>query len=202
MQTASRKASGKVLVTQIAAQISVQILFSTGKSYPVEALRELLREILVQEANSDFYAVASISKTELITGLLELKAPLSPVGLELRITNDIVSLWAGPISSLKLADWLRAVTSSSGSQEFLQSAKEILGCIGLNQPIGQAEINRIFGDVDKRSVVSKLLEQGLIEQVAGESGRILFVVTEKMLHQFGLSSAKELEERLKSNPSE
>jgi hypothetical protein len=56
----------------------VQLLFSTGKSFTVEKLREFFRHEV---------AVAALSNVELITALLSCNRQLALVGLQLRIIN-------------------------------------------------------------------------------------------------------------------
>jgi hypothetical protein len=58
----------------------VQLLFSTGKSFTVEKLREFLRHEV---------AVAALSNVELI---LSCNGQLALVGPQLRIINGVVSL--------------------------------------------------------------------------------------------------------------
>ena len=126
---------------------------------------------------------------------MEIQETLRQGGIEVRITNGMVSLWAGPVKSTRMAEYLRRVTGASGNPDFTTTTMEILGCIAMKQPISQAEINRYF-DADKRSHVVKLLEQGLVESIAGSGGRILFVVTEKMLQRFGMTTPADLAKRI------
>jgi hypothetical protein len=79
-------------VGEIAAKASVQLLFSTGKSFTVDGLREKLREFFRQEVRAELRAVAALSNVELITALLSCNRQLALVGLQLRIINGVVSL--------------------------------------------------------------------------------------------------------------
>jgi hypothetical protein len=79
-------------VGEIAAKAAVQLLFSTGKSFTVDGLREKLREFFLQEVHAELRAVAALSNVELITALLSCNRQLALVGLQLRILNGVVSL--------------------------------------------------------------------------------------------------------------
>ena len=59
---------------EIAAK-AVQLLFSTGKSFTVDGLREKLREFFRQEVRAEMRAVAALSNVELITALLSCNRP-------------------------------------------------------------------------------------------------------------------------------
>src|SRR5258707_13706921 len=62
-------------VGEIAAKAAVQLLFSTGKSFTVDGLREKLREFFRQEVRAELRAVAALNWQ------------LALVGLQLRISN-------------------------------------------------------------------------------------------------------------------
>jgi hypothetical protein len=53
-------------VGEIAARTVVQLLFSTGKSFTVDGLREKLREFFRQEVRPELRAVAALNNVELI----------------------------------------------------------------------------------------------------------------------------------------
>jgi hypothetical protein len=67
----------------------VQLLFSTGKSFTVDGLREKLREFFRQEVRAEARAVAALSNVELVTALLSCNQQLALVGLQLRIINGV-----------------------------------------------------------------------------------------------------------------
>jgi hypothetical protein len=79
-------------VGEIAAKAVVQLLFSTGKSFTADGLREKLREFFRQEVRAEVRAVAALSNVELITALLSCNRQLALVGLQLRVINGVVSL--------------------------------------------------------------------------------------------------------------
>ena len=74
-------------VGEIAAKAVVQLLFSTGKSFTVNGLREKLRAFFRQEVRAEARAVAALSNVELVTALLSCNRQLALVGLQLRIIN-------------------------------------------------------------------------------------------------------------------
>jgi hypothetical protein len=76
-------------VWEIAAKAVVQLLFTTGKSFMVDGLREKLREFFRQEVRAELRAVAALNNVELITALISCNRQL---GLQLRILNGVVSL--------------------------------------------------------------------------------------------------------------
>jgi hypothetical protein len=57
-------------VGEIAAKAVVELLFSTGKSFTVDGLREKLREFFRQEVRPELRTVAALSNADLITALL------------------------------------------------------------------------------------------------------------------------------------
>ena len=79
-------------VGEVAAKSVVQLLFSTGKSFTVDGLREKLREFFREEVRAELRAVAALNNVELITALLSSNRQLALVGLQLRIINGVVSL--------------------------------------------------------------------------------------------------------------
>mgnify|MGYP003400345314 FL=1 len=68
----------------------------------------------------------------------------------------------------------------------------MLACIAFKQPISQGEIDQIFGDVDKRHLVSVLRQMEMVEEFAGADGRLRFATTGKFLERFGLASMNQL----------
>jgi hypothetical protein len=93
-------------VGEIAARAVVQLLFSTGKSFTVDGLREKLREFFREEVRGEMRAVAALSNVELITALLSCNRQLASVGLQLHIINGVVSLLTTRIESKALAAYL------------------------------------------------------------------------------------------------
>ena len=73
--------------------------------------------------------------------------------------------------------------TASGGLGLTPSALEVLACIAFNQPISQAEIDRLF-DADKRGLVVKMRDLKLVEEFAGSDGRLRFATTEAFLQRF------------------
>ena len=67
----------------------------------------------------------------------------------------------------------------------------MLACIAFKQPISQAEIDQLF-DADKRGFVVTLRDLMLVEEFAGDDGRLRFATTRTFLERFGLASLQEL----------
>jgi chromosome segregation and condensation protein ScpB len=179
----------------------VQILFATGKSFTVDGLREKLREFFRDDTNSDLRAAASLVNVDLITVLLDGNRALSAVGLQLRIVNGVVSLLTAKVEGSRVADYLRHQTDASGNPEMTTAMLEVLACIAFKQPISQAEIDRIFA-ADKRSLVVKLRDAGLVADFAANDGRLRFATTGAFLQRFALGSLEELKmaEAAPANP--
>ena len=192
-----RKQSDTRSVHAAAVRCAVQILFVGARSYTVETLREKLRDLLVEEANPELRAVAALTSLELVTALLGANETLGRVGLQLRITNGSVSLWAGPVQSKKLSDYCAAVTGASGLPDLTQTMLEVLGCVAMKQPLSQGEIDRYF-DTEKRSQIERLKLLGLVEPVASAGGRILFATTEVFRQRFGSPANLQLDNDAKS----
>jgi hypothetical protein len=104
-------------VGEIAAKAAVQLLFSTGKSFTVDGLREKLREFFRQEVRAELRAVAALSNVELITALLSCNWQLTLVGLQLRIINGVVSLLTTEVHNGALAAYLSEQTRASVNSE-------------------------------------------------------------------------------------
>jgi len=178
-------------VGEIAAKVVVQLLFSTGKSFTVDGLREKLREFFRQEVRPELRAVAALSNVELITALLSCNQQLALVGLQLRILNGVVSLLTTEVHCKALAEYLSQQNGATANSDLTTSTLEVLACIAFKQPISQAEIHLLF-DTDKRGLVVKLRDLKLVEEFAGTDGRLRFATTQAFLQRFGLDSLQEL----------
>src|ERR1700752_4143326 len=178
-------------VGEIAAKAAVQLLFSTGKSFTVDGLREKLREFFRQEVRAELRAVAALSNVELITALLSCNRQLALVGLQLRIISGVVSLLTTEVHNKALATYLAEQNGTNGNSELTTGTLEVLACVAFRQPISQAEIDQLF-DADKRGLVVKLRDLNLVEEFAGADGRLRFATTEAFLQRFGLASLGEL----------
>jgi chromosome segregation and condensation protein ScpB len=157
----------------------------------VDGLREKLREFYREEVRAEMRAVAALSNVELITALLSCNRQLGVVGLQLRIINGVVSLLTTEIHNKALAQYLSEQNGPSGNSDLTTTALEVLACIAFKQPISQAEIDRLF-DTDKRGLVVKLRDLMLVEEFAGDDGRLRFTTTQAFLQRFGLASLQEL----------
>ncbi|MDQ3621073.1 MAG: SMC-Scp complex subunit ScpB [Verrucomicrobiota bacterium] len=175
----------------IAAKAVVQLLFTTGRSFTVDGLREKLREFYREEVRGEARAAAALTNVELLTALLECNRQLASGGLQLRITNGVVSLLTRKVENQRLAEYLREQTGASGNPELTTPTLEVLACIAFKQPISQAEIDRLFA-ADKRGLVVKLRDLRLVEEFAGDDGRLRFATTEVFLRRFGLTNLGEL----------
>ena len=72
------------------------------------------------------------------------------------------------------------------------AALEVLACIAIKQPISQGEIDQIFGNADKRHLVSVVRQMEMVEEFAGADGRLRFATTGRFLERFGLETLAEL----------
>ena len=80
-------------VGEIAAKAVMQLLFSTGKSFTMDGLREKLRNFFREEVRSDLRAVAALSNVELITVLFSRNRQLALVGLQLALSTGFASYY-------------------------------------------------------------------------------------------------------------
>lgn len=199
MKPAKPKRKELTPAPQVAARAVIQILMATGKRYTVDGLREKLRELLRMEGNSEIRAVASMSSVEFIAALLDANAGLEKFGIRIGISNGQVSLGTTEVEPMALRIYIASLRPvDAGSGELSQAAMEVLGCIALKQPITQFEIDRIF-NADKRGVVGRLREAGLVEEFAGDGGRLVFATTEGFLKRFNIRSLEELRANLRSD---
>ncbi len=178
----------------------VQLLFATGKPYTLETLREKLREFFVEEGDYEKRAVASMSAVQLITAILEAGPQLEALGLQIRLTNGVAQIFTTKIQNERLSAFIaeRAPVGAGGAGELTPAALEVLACIAFKQPISQAEIDQIFGNVDKRHLVSVLRQMEMVEEFAGADGRLRFASTGRFLERFGVGSVEQLRSEMKS----
>jgi len=186
------KHSSTGTTAQVATKAVVQLLFATGKTLTVDGLREKLREFFREDVRAEIRAAAALANVELIAALLECNQHLETVGLQLRIVNGVVSLLTTKVESSRLADYLRSQTGASGNPDLTTAALEVLACIAFKQPVSQAEIDRIFA-ADKRGLVVKLRDLGLVTDFAGDDGRLRFATTDIFLNRFGMSNLEQLQ---------
>jgi chromosome segregation and condensation protein ScpB len=151
-------------VGEIAAKTVVQLLFTTGKSFTVDGLREKLREFFRQEVRAELRAVAALNNVELITALISCNRQLGLVGLQLRILNGVVSLLTTRVENKALAAYVSEQSGASENLQMTTATLEVLACIAFRQLISQAEIDRLF-DADKRGLVVKLRDLKLVEEL-------------------------------------
>lgn len=189
----SRKAARSAHSAAIAARTVVQMLTVTGKRFTLDGLREKLREFYVEEGNSEIRATAAFTNVQLLSAILDLNEILAAAGLQVRVINGLVSLGTTRIDSPRLSEYLAAEAPGQGAVgDLTPSTLEVLACIAFRQPLGQAEIDRIFGDTDKRAIVARLREKGLVEEFSGPGGRLQFSTTAEFLQHFKIASAGEL----------
>lgn len=194
----SRKTKGAT-AGAAAARAVVQMLAVTGKRFTLDGLRERLREFYREEGNAEIRAAAALSSVELLAALLDLNTTLAAAGLQVRAVNGLVSLGTTRVESVKLSEYLaREAPHQGGAGEITPAMMEVLACIAFKQPISQAEIERIFGEVDKRAMVARLREMGLVEEFSGPGGRLQFATTVLFLERFSLESLADLREGMGS----
>ena len=186
----------------------VQILFVSGREFSIEALREKLRELFVQEADASVRAAASVGSFELLQVLLKTTQKLEKLGLRLdmraggvRITTAEVRPPALRSYFAALAEQTRADAGGAGDGQeedgpLSTTGLEVLACIAFKQPLSIVEINGYFS-TDKRSVVLRLQHLGLVDcRTAGENGRTVWMTTGEFLRRFNLQSPSDLERLL------
>ena len=197
---AKKKSGGQAAINSHAVRAVVQMLFATGKPYTLETLRERLREFFVVEGDFEKRAVASMSAVQLITAILEAGPQLEALGLQIRLTNGVAQIFTTKIQNEKLSAFIaeRASVGATGAWESTPAALEVLACIAFKQPISQGEIDQIFGEVDKRHLVAVLRQMKMVEEFAGEGGRLFFATTATFLERFGLKSVEEMSSFLDS----
>jgi chromosome segregation and condensation protein ScpB len=190
---AKKKSGGQAAINAHAVRAVVQILFATGKPYTLETLREKLREFFVEEGDYEKRAVASMSAVELITAILEAGPQLEALGLQIRLTNGVAQIFTSKIQNERLSAFIaeRAPVGMGGAGELTPAALEVLACIAFKQPISQGEIDQIFGNVDKRHLVSVLRQMEMMEEFAGANGRLRFATTGRFLRKFEIGSLEE-----------
>ena len=189
----------------------VQMLFVSGREFSIEALREKLRELFVQETDATVRASASVGSFELLQVLLKTTQKLEKLGLRLDMRAGGVRITTAETrpSSLRsyfaaLADQARAEqTTAAGSPTeadgpLSTAGLEVLACIAFRQPLSLPEINGYFTS-DKRALVMRLQHLGLVDcRTAGEIGRTVWMTTGEFLRRFNLQSPADLERLLSS----
>lgn len=176
---------------QVAARAVIQILAATGRRYTLDGLRGKLREFFKTDGNHEVRAVASMTGVELISALLDANEGLARFGLQIDIANGEVSMGTTRIGQPALVDFIARQRTTADTVGFSEAALEVLSCVAFKQPLSQSEIDRWFG-ADKRGVVHRLRESGMIEEFTGEGGRLMFATTGTFLSRFGLDSLDDL----------
>ena len=166
----------------VAAKAVVQLLFSTGKSFTVDGLREKPRELFDEEARGEC-GPSPRSATWSYYRAPCFQPAAGPVGLQLRITNGVVSLFTTRVENKALAAYVSEQSGASGNLQMTSATLEVLACIAFRQPISQPEIDRLFA-ADKRGLVVKLRDLKLVEEFAGADGRLRFATNGRILAAF------------------
>ena len=188
------KRSGQAATHAHAVKAVIQILFATSRAYTIDTLREKLREFYLEETDYEKRAVASLSAVDLVTLLLEASPTLAAVGLQVKLVNGTVQLATCRLENRKLGVFIGTHAPRMG--ELTPAALEVLACVAFKQPVSQSEIDRLFGNVDKRHLVFVLREAEMVEEFVGDNGRLLFATTGKFLRHFGLKNVGELKAAL------
>ena len=139
-------------------------------------------------------ALALMSVVQLITAILEAGPQLEALGLQIRLTNGVAQIFTSKIQNEKLSAFIaeRAPVGVGGVGELTPAALEVLACIVFKQSISQGEIDQIFGNADKRHLVSVVRQMEMVEEFAGADGRLRFATTGRFLERFGLETLAEL----------
>ena len=189
----------------------VQLLFVSGREFSIEGLREKLRELLVQEADSAMRAAASVGSFELLQVLLKTTQKLEKLGLRLDMRAGGVRITTAEVRPPALRDYFAALVDQRGAEQTAAAGSsddaegplsttglEVLACIAFKQPLSLPEINGYF-TTDKRAVVLRLQHLGLVDcRKAAETGRTVWMTTAEFLRRFNLRSATDLERLLQS----
>ncbi len=189
----------------------VQLLFVSGREFPIESLREKLRELFFQEPDATVRAAASVGSFELLQVLLKTTQKLEKLGLRLDVRAGGVRITTAEVRPPSLRNYFTAlakqaqadtVGTTDGEKEdgpLSTMGLEVLACIAFKQPICIVEINGYFS-IDKRSVVHRLQHLGLVDcRTAGETGRTVWTTTAEFLRRFNLQSPADLERLLLSD---
>lgn len=192
----------------------VQLLFVSGRELSIEALREKLRDLFVQEPDATVRAAASVGSFELLQVLLKTTQKLEKLGLRLDMRAGGVRITTAEVHPLALRNYFVAlaeqtkVEQSGGPNSQVEvnengplstTGLEVLACVAFKQPLSLAEINGYFS-ADKRWVVLRLQHLGLVDcRTSGEAGRTVWMTTGEFLRRFNLQSPADLERLLLSD---
>ncbi|MBE7156867.1 MAG: SMC-Scp complex subunit ScpB [Rhodospirillales bacterium] len=191
----------------------VQLLFVSGRELSIEALREKLRDLFVQEPDAAVRAAASVGSFELLQVLLKTTQKLEKLGLRLDMRAGGVRITTAEVRPPALRNYFAALADEAKAERSRENAGqsadeeagplsttglEVLACIAFKQPLSLAEINGYFS-TDKRSVVLRLQHLGLVDcRTASETGRTVWMTTGEFLRRFNLQSPADLERLLVS----
>ena len=120
----------------------MQLLFSTGKTFTADGLREKLREFF-REVRAKMRAVATLSHVELISALLScdhqlaLSAFSSASSMEW-FRSSLQKFTTKPCPSLS------EQTGANESSHLRAAELEVLACVAFKQPLSQGDIDRLF----------------------------------------------------------
>ena len=192
----------------------VQLLFVAGREFSIESLREKLRELFVQEADSTMRAAASVGSFELLQVLLKATQKLEKLGLRLDLRAGGVRITTADVRPPALHEYFAALAEQTRNEAaegiavtdqeeaegpLSTTGLEVLACIAFKQPLSLPEINGYFTS-DKRAVVHRLQHLGLVDcRNAGETGRTVWMTTGEFLRRFNLCSPSDLDRLFQSN---
>lgn len=140
----------------------------------------------------DLSAILELDPGEVESLLAELKAQLadSNRGIQLRELAGGWRLFTHPAYHYYIERYVR----SWDTHKLSQAALEVLSVIAYHQPVTREGIKAVRG-VNSDSVVSSLIEKGLVKEVGREKTlgqAILYGTSQAFLEKFGLRSLKEL----------
>ena len=94
----------------------VQLLFVSGREFSIEGLREKLRELLLQEADSSVRAAASVGGFELLQVLLKTTQKLEKLGLRLDMRAGGVRITTAEVRPPALRNYFAALADQSRAE--------------------------------------------------------------------------------------
>jgi segregation and condensation protein B len=180
-------------IRRIFARAAVQLLFVSGLSFRLEALRSQLAEALRQCGDGQMREAAKLSIAEVVESLVEANDHLERYGLQIEIQAGSVRMATLPVHAQPLHSLLESYAGDRNtSNDLTNTGLLVLSIIAYKQPVSLSEISSLMG-TDARYHVDHLRALGLVDaiRVQGEN-RHRFVTTAAFAERFGINSPADL----------
>lgn len=178
---------------RIFARAAIQMLFTSGASFTLNALRSQLSGALRQCGDGQMREAAELNTSEVLESLIEASDSLQALGLQIEIQGGNIRMSTLPVHAQPLHSLLESYAGNRDtSGDLTNTGLLVLSIIAYKQPVSMAEITSLLGS-DGRYQVDRLRALGLVDSIRVD-GEVChrYVTTAAFAERFGISSAADL----------